>query len=167
MEVCDSLLNDAVKSSPLEENQAILTEMERRLAVVPNDSIALLGKGLILFQMAKKDSTLDSKRSKLSESLNYITRAITLQPSYTAEVNVIINNLLDTIKEVDNLRYEAIIDKKKDANIGDIYYKQEQQKKKIENPDLNISVESNNSSILQNKSKKIKYYISEGKPVYA
>jgi hypothetical protein len=167
MEVCNSLLNDAVKSSPLEENQAILTEMERRLAMDPNDSIALLGKGLILFQMAKKDSTLDSKRSKLSESLNYITRAITLQPSYTAEVNVIINNLLDTIKEVDSLRYKAIIDKKKDANIGDIYYKQEQQKKKIENPDLNISVESNNSSILQNKSKKIKYYISEGKPVYA
>jgi tetratricopeptide (TPR) repeat protein len=166
VQVCNGLLNNAVKSSPLRQNEAILIEMDKRLRINSNDSQALLGKGFILFQMAKKDSTLDAKRSKLIESIAYISRAITLTPSYLTEYNEIIRNLTDTINEVDNLRYKPIINKEKNANTGNIYYKQEEQKKNIGNLVLNIPLKSNNSSILENKSKKIKRYTSEGKPVY-
>lgn len=136
MEICNSLLNNAVKSPPLEENEAILMEIDKRLKLNPNDPDALLAKGIILFQMAKKSLTLDAKKSKLSESLDHILKAVELKPSYATEHGEIMRNLLDTIKEVNN--------------IGNLH-----------NP-----LKSNNSSTYENKSKKIKCYTSEGKPVY-
>ena len=112
VEICSGLLSNVAGPTQIDQDEAVLKKTDELLRENPNDAIALLAKGMALFNMAKKDSTLESKYRKYGETLILLNRATDLNPNLAREYRDTIKKILDAGHEMTNSLNKAS-DKKK------------------------------------------------------
>jgi len=151
--ICKGLLNNVPQPPTMADPKAYLEYTDERLKKNPNDAMALLMKGVSLYNIAQSNPSIGSKISLFGESMKLLNKAIDINPALYAEYQNIIQKIIGDSENIISSQTKNNIDTDRSAS----------QKK-----DIGIQGGLNGHYLTgsRQKLKEIKYYTSDGKPVY-